>query len=162
AAGSSPDITARLMGQSLSTGFGQQFIIDNRPGAGSNTAIETVARAPPDGYTLLWITPSSAINATLYGKPNFNFIRDIAPIVPIVRLQNVMVVNPSVPATTVPEFIAYAKTNPGKINMGSALIGGTDHVTGELFKMMTAVNMVHVPYRGGGTSLYSDLVGGQI
>jgi len=162
AAGSSPDITARLMGQWLSTGLGQQVIIDNRPGAGTNIGIEAVVRAPPDGYTLLWITPSSAINATLYDKLNFNFLRDIAPVAPIVRLPNVMVVNPSVAAKTVPEFIVYAKANPGKINMGSAAVGGTDHITGELFKMMTGVNMVHVPYRGGGASLYSDLLGGQI
>jgi tripartite-type tricarboxylate transporter receptor subunit TctC len=162
AAGSSPDITARLMGQWLSARLGQQFIIDNRPGAGTNIGIEAVVRAPPDGYTLLWVTPSSAINATLYDKLNFNFIRDIAPVASIARLPNVMVINPSVPAKTVPEFINYAKANPGKINMGSAAIGGTDHMSGELFKIMAGADLVLVPYRGGGASLYSDLVGGQI
>jgi len=162
AASSSPDITARLMGQQLSKGLGQQFIIENRPGAGTNIGIEAVVRAPPDGYTLLWITPSSAINPTLYDKLNFNFLRDIAPVASVVRLPNVMVVNPSIQANTVPEFIVYAKANPGKISMGSATIGGTDHVTGELFKMMTGVDIVHVPYRGGGASLYSDLLAGQI
>jgi len=162
AASSSPDITARLMGQQLSKGLGQQFIIENRPGAGTNIGIEAVVRAPPDGYTLLWITPSSAINPTLYDKLNFNFLRDIAPVASVVRLPNVMVVNPSMQASTVPEFIVYAKANPGKISMGSATIGGTDHVTGELFKMMTGVDIVHVPYRGGGASLYSDLLAGQI
>src|SRR5262249_10138967 len=128
AAGASPDITARLMAQWLSARLGQQFIIDNRPGAGTNIANEGVGRAPPDGYTLLWVTTSSAINATLYDKLNFNFVRDIAPVASIIKASNVMAVNPSVPAETVPAFIAYAKANPGKINMASSTIGGTDHM----------------------------------
>jgi tripartite-type tricarboxylate transporter receptor subunit TctC len=162
AAGSTPDITARLMGQSLSNRFGQQFFIDNRPGGGTNIATEVVVRAPPDGYTLLWVTAPNAINATLYDKLNFNFIRDIAPVAPVVRLPNVIAVNPSVPAKTVPEFIAYAKANPGKINMACSTIGGTDHVSGELFKMMAGVDLVLVPYRGGGAALFSDLFSGQV
>jgi tripartite-type tricarboxylate transporter receptor subunit TctC len=162
AAGATPDITARLIAQSLSNRFGQQFIIDNRPGAGTNIATEAVVRAPPDGYTLLWVTAPNAINATLYDKLNFNFIRDIAPVAPIVRLPNVLVVNPSVPVKTVPEFIAYAKANPGKINMACSTIGGTDHVSGELFKMMAGIDLVLVPYRGGGAGLFSDLFSGQV
>jgi tripartite-type tricarboxylate transporter receptor subunit TctC len=162
AAGSSPDIVARLMGQWLSERLGWQFIIDNRPGAGTNIATEAVANAAPDGYTLLYATASSAINATLYEKLNFNFIRDISPVAGIVRVPNVIVVHPSVPARTVPEFIAYAKANPGKLNMATAGIGGTDHVSGELFKMMTGVNIVHVPYRGGGGPLFADLLSGQV
>jgi tripartite-type tricarboxylate transporter receptor subunit TctC len=162
AAGSSPDITARVIGQSLSDRFGQQFIVDNRPGAGTNIATEMVVRAPPDGYTLLYAITTSAINATLYDKLNFNFIRDIAPVAPIVRLPNVMVVNPSVPAKTVPEFIAYAKANPGKLNMASSTVGGTDHLSGELFKVMAGTDMVHVPYRGGGATLLADLFSGQV
>jgi tripartite-type tricarboxylate transporter receptor subunit TctC len=162
AAGSSPDITARLMAQWLSERLGQQFIIDNRPGAGTNIATEAVVRAPPDGYTLLWVTAPNTINATLYDKLNFNFIRDIAPVAPFVRVPNVIVVNPAVPARTVPEFIAYAKANPGKINMASSTIGGTDHVSGELFKMMAGIDLVLVPYRGGGAALFSDLFSGQV
>ena len=162
AASSSPDITARLMGQQLSTGLGQQFIIENRPGAGTNIATEAVVRAPPDGYTLLWVTAVNAINATLYDKLNFNFIRDIEPVTAVVRLPNIMVVHPSVPAKSVPEFIAYAKANPGRINMAYSTSGGTDHLAGELFKIMAGVDMVGVPYRGGGASLYSDFLAGQI
>jgi len=162
AAGSSPDITARLMGQRLSERLGQQFIIDNRPGAGTNIATEVVVRAPPDGYTLLWVTTSSAINATLYDKLNFKFVRDIAPVASIINVSNVMAVNPSVPAKTVPEFIAYAKANPGKINMASSTIGGTDHLSGELFKVMAGIDMVHVPYRGDGAALFTDLLSGQV
>ena len=152
---------ARLIGQWLSERLGQQFVIENRPGAGTNIATEAVVRAPPDGYTLLVAGPSDAINATLYDKLNFNFIRDIAPVAGIIRQPNVMVVNPSVPAKTVPEFIAYAKANPGKISMASAGNGNPAHVSGELFKMMTGVNMVHVPYRGGAPAL-TDLLAGQV
>ena len=140
-----------MIGQWLSERLGQPFVVENRPGAGGNIATEAVVRAPPDGYTLLLVTTQNAINATLYDKLNFNFIRDIAPVASIIRAPYVMVVNPSVPAKTVPEFIAYAKANPGKINMASAGIGTTPHVAGELFKMMTGVDMVHVPYRGGST-----------
>src|SRR5262249_3627465 len=142
APGASPDITARLMGQWLSEHLGQQFIIDNRPGAGTNIATEAAVHAPPDGYTLLWVTTSSAINATLYDKLNFNFIRDIAPVAAVLRSPNVMVVNPLVPAKTVPEFIAYAKANPGKLSMASSTNGGTDHLSGELFKAMAGIDMV--------------------
>jgi tripartite-type tricarboxylate transporter receptor subunit TctC len=162
AAGSTPDITARLVGQALSSRLGQQFIIDNRPGAGSNIATEAVVRAPADGYTLLWVTTTNAINATLYDKLNFNFIRDIEPVAAVVRLPNVMVVHPSVPAKTVPEFIAYAKANPGKINMAYGLNGGSDHLSGELFKIMASVDMVGVPYRGGGATMFADLIAGQV
>ena len=149
-AGGPTDIFARLIGQWLSERLGQPFVIENRPGAGGNIATEAVVRAPPDGYTLLMVGAANAINATLYDKLNFNFIRDIAPVASIVRVPFVMEVNPSVPAKTVPEFIAYAKANPGKINMASAGIGTAHHVSGELFKMMAGVDMVHVPYRGGG------------
>jgi tripartite-type tricarboxylate transporter receptor subunit TctC len=159
--GSSPDITARLLGQWLSEQLGQPFIIDDRPGAGSNIGTEAVVHAPPDGQTLLWITTANTVSATVYDKLKFNFIRDIAPVAAIVRFPNVMLVNPEVPAKTVPEFIAYAKANPGKINMASAGIGQTDHVSGELFKMMADVNMVHVPYRGTGPA-FTDLIGGQV
>jgi tripartite-type tricarboxylate transporter receptor subunit TctC len=162
AAGSTPDITARLIGQGLSDRFGQPFIIDNRPGAGTNIATELVVRAPPDGYTLLWVAVPNAINATLYEKLNFNFIRDVTPVASIVRLPNVIVVTPSVPAKTVPEFIAYAKANPGKINMASSTIGGTDHLSGELFKVMASIDLVNVPYRGGGAALFTDLLSGQV
>ena len=144
-AGGAADIVARLMGQWLSERLGQPFIIENRPGAGGNIATEAVVRAPPDGYTLLLVTATNAINATLYENLNFNFIRDIAPVASIDRAPLVMVVNPSFPAKTVPEFIAYAKANPGKINMASAGIGTPSHVSGELFKMMTGIDMVHVP-----------------
>ena len=148
AAGGDDDIVARLMGQWLSERLGQQFIIENRPGAGSNIGTEVVVRAPADGHTLLAVAISHAINATLYDKLNFNFIRDIAPVASFIRQPYVMLVNPSVPAKTVPEFIAYAKANPGKINMASPGIGTGPHVAGELFKIMAGIDMVHVPYRG--------------
>jgi tripartite-type tricarboxylate transporter receptor subunit TctC len=147
-AGSAPDILARLIGQSLSEQLGQSFVVENRSGANSNIATDAVARASPDGYTLLLITSANAINATLYDKLNYNFIRDIVPIASIVRVPLVMEVHPSVPARTVAEFIAYAKANPGKINMASAATGGLTHVAGELFKMMAGVDLFHVPYRG--------------
>ena len=159
--GGALDIVARLMGQWLSERLGQPFVIENRPGAGTNIGTEAVAKAPPDGYTLLLISTPSAINATLYEKLNFNFIRDIAPVATITSQPFVMVVNPSVPAKTVPEFIAYAKANPGQINMASAGNGTGPHVAGELFKMMAGVDMVHVPYRGSGPAL-TDLLGAQV
>jgi tripartite-type tricarboxylate transporter receptor subunit TctC len=155
------DIVARLMGQWLSERFGQPFVIENRPGAASNIGTELVVRARPDGYTLLIVGPPAALNATLYGNLNFNFIRDIAPVAGIMRVPEVMVVNPSVPAKTVPEFIAYAKANPGKINMASAGNGSAPHIYGALFNAMAGVNMVHVPYRGGTPALI-DLMGGQV
>jgi tripartite-type tricarboxylate transporter receptor subunit TctC len=155
------DILARLIGQWLAERLGQPFIVENRPGAGGNIGTEAVIRAPPDGYTLLLVGAWDAINATLYGKLNFNFIHDVAPIAGIIRVPQVMEVNPSVPAHTVPEFIAYAKANPGKLNMGSAGNGTPSHVSGELFKMMTGVTMQHVPYRSGGAAL-TDLLGGQV
>jgi tripartite-type tricarboxylate transporter receptor subunit TctC len=155
------DILARLMGQWLSERLGQPFVIENRPGAAGNIGTEAVVRAPPDGYTLLLCSVNNAINATLYDRLNFNFIRDIAPVASLGGGPYVMVVNPSVPAKTVPEFIAYAKANPGKISMGSTGIGGGPHIAGELFKMMAGVNLVHVPYRGGGPAL-NDLLGGQV
>jgi tripartite-type tricarboxylate transporter receptor subunit TctC len=155
------DITARLIGQWLSERLGQQFVIENRPGAGGNIATEAVVRAAPDGYTLLYVTTANASNATLYDKLNFNFVRDIAPIAPIVSFPYIMVVNPSVPAKTLPEFIAYAKANPGKINMASPGIGSTPHVNGELFKVMTDTNMVHVPYRSA-AAVMTDLLSGQV
>jgi tripartite-type tricarboxylate transporter receptor subunit TctC len=158
-AGQATDTIARLMGQSLSERLGQPFVIENRTGAGGNIGTETVVRATPDGYTLLLVGLSSAINATLYEKLNFNFIRDIAPVASIGGGPYVMVVNPSVPAKTVPEFVAYAKANSGKINMASSGSGSVSHVFGELFKMMTGVNLVHVPYRGG---YVSDLLSGQV
>jgi tripartite-type tricarboxylate transporter receptor subunit TctC len=161
AAGGAGDITARLIGQWLSERFGQSFVIDNRPGANSNIATEAVVRASPDGYMLLMAGPQHAINATLYEKLNYNFLRDIVLVGSISRELNAMVVHPSFPAQTVPQFIAYTKANPGKINMGSAGIGSTPHLYGELFKMMTGVNMLHVPYRGGGPAL-TDLLGGQV
>jgi tripartite-type tricarboxylate transporter receptor subunit TctC len=159
--GGSADLTARLMGQWLSERLGQPFVIESRPGASTNIATEAVVRAPPDGYTLLLVAPANAINATLYEKLNFNFIGDIAPVAGIIRFPNVMVVNPLVPAKTVPEFIAYAKANPGRLNMASSGNGSTIHVSGELFKMMTGVNMVHVPYRGGAPAL-TDMISGQV
>ena len=159
--GGSADITARLLGQWLSERLGQPFVIESRPGAGTNIATETVVNAPPDGYTLLLVAPANAINATLYEKLNHNFMRDIAPVAGLIRFPNVIVVNPSVPAKTVPEFIAYAKANPGKLNMASSGAGSTIHVSGELFKMMTGINMVHVPYRGGAPAL-TDLISGQV
>jgi len=155
------DLVARLIGQWLSERLGQQFVIENRPGAGGTIGTEAAVRAPADGYTLLMAGAYNAINATLYDKLSFNFIRDIAPVAPIIRLANVLDVNLSVPAKTVPEFIAYAKANPGKINMASVGTGSTPHVTGELFKMMAGVNMVHVPYRSAGAAL-TDLISGQV
>jgi len=155
------DITARLIGQWLSERLGQQFVIDNRPGGGANIGTEAVVHAPADGYTLLMVGGYNAINATLYQKLNFNFIRDIAPVATLTRSSIVMVVNPSVAAKTVPEFIAYAKANSGKINMASPGSGTTSHIAGELFKMMAGVDMVHVPYRGGGPAL-TDLISGQV
>ena len=160
AAGSGSDTAARLIGQWLSERLGQQFIIENRPGAAGNIATEAVVRALPDGHTLLLVNAGNAINATLYDKLNFNFIRDIAPVAGIFRVPQVMEVNPSVPVKTVSEFIAYAKANPGKVNMASAGIGSVHHVAGELFKFMTGVDMVHVPYRGT-TPALTDLLAGQ-
>jgi len=159
--GGATDITARLMGQWLSRRLGQPFVIENRPGAGTNIATESVVRASADGYTLLLATAANAINTTLYDKLNFNFIHDIAPVAGIIRMQNVMEVNPSVPATTVPELIAYAKANPGKLNMASAGNGSPSHVSGELFKMMTDIHMTHIPYRGAAAAL-NDLLSGQV
>src|SRR5499426_3499326 len=159
-AGSASDIVARLVGQWLSERLGQPFIIENRPGAGTNIAAEAVVRAAPDGYTLLLTASPNAINASLYDKLNFNFIRDIAPVAAISHEPNVVVVNPSLPTRTVPELIAYAKANPGRINMASAGNGTTSHLDGELFKAMAGVNLVHVPYRGGGPAV-NDLLGGQ-
>jgi tripartite-type tricarboxylate transporter receptor subunit TctC len=161
AAGGTADIMARLMGQWLSERLGQQFVVENRPGGGSNIATEAVVRASPDGHMLLLVAGAQTVNATLYDKLSFNFIRDIVPVASISRQTGVMVVNPSFPAKTVPEFIAYAKANPGKINMASAGIGAPSHVEGELFKMMTGVNIAHVPYRGGAPALI-DLLGGQV
>jgi len=161
APGGGNDITARLVGQWLSEHLGQPIVIENRPGAATNVATEAVVNAAPDGYTLLFVPPTAAINATLYEKLNFNFIRDFAPIAGIIRIPDVMVVNPSVPARTVREFIAYAKANPGKINFASPGIGTTVHLSGELFKMMTGVDMVHVAYKGSAPSL-TDLIGGQV
>jgi tripartite-type tricarboxylate transporter receptor subunit TctC len=155
------DITARLIGQWLSERLGQQFVIDNRPGGGTNIGTEAVVRAPADGYTLLMVGSYNATNAAFYDKLNFNFIRDIAPVASIIVVPNLMVVNPSVPAKTVPELIAYAKANPRKLTMGSSGTGGVPHVAGELFKIMTGVDMVHVPYRGGGPAL-TDLIAGQV
>jgi tripartite-type tricarboxylate transporter receptor subunit TctC len=161
APGGAYDIAARLMSQFLSERLGQQFIIDNRPGGGGNIGTEAVVRAPPDGYTLLIVGSYNATNAALYEKLNFNFIRDIAPVASIIRAPIVMAVNPTVPAKTVPEFIAYAKANAGKINMASGGIGTPGHVAGELFKMMAGVDLVHVPYRGVGPALV-DLLAGQV
>jgi tripartite-type tricarboxylate transporter receptor subunit TctC len=155
------DIVARLIGQWLSERLGQTFIIENRPGAATNIATEAVVNAPPDGYTLLLAGTPNATNATLYGSLRFNFIRDITPVAGIAGGPLVLVVNPSVPAATVPDFVAYAKANPGKINMASSGIAGGSHLAGELFKMMTGVNLVHVPYRGNGPAL-TDLLGGQV
>ena len=160
-AGGTVDIVARLMGQYLGERLGQQFIIDNRAGAGNNIATELVANAAPDGYTLLLVNPANGINATLYPKLPFDFIRDIAPVAGIIRVPNVMEVNPAVPAKTVAEFIAYAKANPGKINMASSGNGTSVHVSGELFKMMTGIDMLHVPYRGAAPAL-TDMLGGQV
>jgi len=161
AAGGGGDFGARLIGQWLSERLAQPFIIENRPGAGSNIAADAVVHAPADGYTLLLVSSANASNATLYDKLNFNFLRDIAPVAGIFRVPNVVEVHPSVPANTVPEFIAYAKANPAKISMASAGIGTTSHLAGELFKLMTGVNLVHVPYRGSAPAL-TDLLGGQV
>jgi tripartite-type tricarboxylate transporter receptor subunit TctC len=158
-AGGATDIFARLLGQWLSERLGQPFIIENRAGAGSNIGTEAVVRAPPDGYTLLLVTPANAISATLYDNLNFNFIRAITPVASFVRIPFVVVVNPSFPAKTIPEFIAYAKANPGKVNMASGGNGAPTHVTGELFKMMAGVNLVHVPYR---SDPQVDLLGGHV
>src|SRR5262245_11578376 len=160
-AGGPTDVIARLIAQWLSERLGQQFIVENRPGASGNIATEGVVNAPADGYTLLLTAPVNTINATLFDKLNFNFMRDIAPIASIIRTFYVMEVNPSVPATTVPEFIAYAKANPGRINMASPGSGTPQHVAGEQFKMMTGIDMVHVPYRGAVPAL-TDLISGQV
>ena len=159
--GGSNDILARLMAQWLSERMGQQFVIENRPGAGSNIATEAVVKADPDGYTLLMVSAANMSNAALYDKLSYNFIRDIAPVAGVMRVPLVMEVNPSIPAKTVPEFIAYAKANPGKINFASGGIGTSIHLSGELFKMMTGIEMQHVPYRGNGPAL-TDLLGGQV
>jgi tripartite-type tricarboxylate transporter receptor subunit TctC len=160
-AGGAADTLARLTAAWLSERLGQQFIVENRPGAGTNVATEAVVQAAPDGYTLLFVTASNAINATLYRHLSFDFIRDISPVASLVRVPNVMEVNPAVPAHTVPEFIAYAKANPGKINMASGGVGSTPHVAGELFMIMADVKLVHVPYRGDAPALV-DMVGGQV
>jgi tripartite-type tricarboxylate transporter receptor subunit TctC len=160
-AGGSTDIGARLIGQWLQDRLGQPFVIENRPGAGTNIATESVVRAPPDGYTLLMVGPSSAVNATLYDKLSFVFLRDIAPVAGLTRQPQVLLVNPSVPAATVPELIAYAKANPGRITMASAGTGSMGHLVGEFFKMTAGVDLVHVPYRGAGPAL-ADLLGGQV
>jgi tripartite-type tricarboxylate transporter receptor subunit TctC len=159
--GSAPDIVARLMGQWLSERLGQQFLVENRPGAATNIGTEAVVRAPADGYTLLLAGAPNAINTTLYDKLSFNFLRDIAPVAGISRERIVMVVHPSFPAKTVPEFIAYTKANPGKVSMASPGNGSSPHVSGELFKMMAGIDMVHVPYRGGG-QVMTDLIAGQV
>jgi tripartite-type tricarboxylate transporter receptor subunit TctC len=161
APGGATDILARLIGQWLSERLGQPFVIENRPTGGGNLGTEAVVKAPPDGYTLLLASTTNAINATLYDKLNFDFIRDIAPVAGVIRGPHVMVVNPSVPAKSVPELIAYAKAYPGRLNMALAGNGTGVHMAGELFKMMTGVDMVHVPYRGGGPAL-TDLLGGQV
>lgn len=161
AAGGVNDVLARLMGKYLAERLGQSFVVENRPGAGSNIATESVVRAAPDGYTLLLVSTANAINATLYDKLGFDFARDIAPVAGISRVPNVMLLNPSVPARTVPEFIAYLKANPGKVSMASAGNGSPQHVAGELFKMMAGVDMVHIPYRGGAPAL-ADLLAGQV
>jgi tripartite-type tricarboxylate transporter receptor subunit TctC len=157
--GNASDIVARLAGQRLSDGLGQPFVIENRPGAGGNIGTEIAVKAPADGYTLLLISPSATVNGTLYGNLNFNFIRDIAPVAGVARAPYVLVLNPAVPARTVPELIAYARASPGKINMASAGNGSLSHMCGELFKAMAEVNMVHVPYRA---SFVPDLLGGQV
>jgi tripartite-type tricarboxylate transporter receptor subunit TctC len=159
--GGSADLTARLMAQWLQERLGQPFVVESRPGAATNLATEAVVRAPADGDTLLLIAPANAINATLYDKLNFNFLQDIAPVAGIIRLPNVVVVNPSVPVKTIPELIAYAKANPGQLNMASSGNGSTIHMSGELFKMMTGIQMVHVPYRGGAAAL-TDVMAGQV
>ncbi|HLH96290.1 MAG TPA: tripartite tricarboxylate transporter substrate binding protein [Xanthobacteraceae bacterium] len=160
AAGGGADIMARLIGQPLGERLGQQIVVDNRPGAGTNIATEVVVKSPPDGYTLLLANSPNAINATLYDNLSFDFVRDIAPVASIGRVPLVMVVNPSLPVKTVPEFIAYAKANPGKVNMGSGGNGAPDHMSGELFKAMAGIPLQHVPYRGVAPAI-ADLLGGQ-
>jgi tripartite-type tricarboxylate transporter receptor subunit TctC len=160
-AGSGSDIFARLMAQWLSERLGQTFLVENRPGAGGNIGTEAAAKSPPDGYTLLQVVPAHAVNDSLYEKLNVNFLRDLAPVGGTARVPFVMEVNPSVPVNTVPEFIAYAKANPGKLNFGSAGIGTGIHMAGELFKLMAGVNMVHVPYRGAAAAM-TDLIAGQV
>src|SRR5712672_1284953 len=159
--GGSADITARLTGQWLSERLGQSVIVESRPGGGTNIATEAVVRAPPDGYTLLLVAPANAINATLYDKLSFDFLSDMDPVAGLIRFPNVVVVHPSLPITSIPELIAYAKANPGKLNMASSGNGSTIHMSGELFKMLTGINMVHVPYRGGAPAL-TDLIAGQV
>jgi len=161
APGGGTDLLARLMGQWLSDRLAQQFVVENRPGAAGNIATESVARAAPDGYTLLMIDSQPAINVTLFDKLNFDFIRDVAPVVGVLRVSTVMAVSPSVPAKTVSEFIAYAKASPGKLGMASPGNGSAPHLTGELFKMMAGVDMFHVPYRGGALAM-TDLIAGQV
>jgi tripartite-type tricarboxylate transporter receptor subunit TctC len=161
APGGSTDITARLIGQWLSERIGQPIVIENRPGAGTNIATESVVKAPPDGYTLLMVAPSATINVTLYEKLSFVFLRDVAPVASVVRQTQIVTTNPSLPAKTIPELIAYAKANPGQVTMASAGIGSVGHLAGELFKMMAGVDFVHVPYRGAGPAL-TDLLGGQV
>src|SRR6266481_7350841 len=160
-AGGPTDIVARVMAQWLSERLGRQFVVENRAGAASNIGTEAALRAPPDGYTLLQVTSSNAVNATFYENLSFDLINDIAPVGAIIRVPFVMEVHPSVPANTVPEFIAYAKANPGKINMASGGTGTSIHIAGELFKMMAGVNLVHVPYRGAAPAL-TDMIGGQV
>ncbi len=157
--GTSSDICARLIGQWLSERLGQQFLVENRTGAGTNIAAETVVQASPDGYTLLWVTQTNAINTTLYTNLKFKFMQDIAPVAGVITVPTVMMVNPDVPAKTLPEFIAYAKANPGKINMSSPGIGSANHVLGELFQMMTGTKLTHIPYKG---SQFPDLLSGQV
>jgi tripartite-type tricarboxylate transporter receptor subunit TctC len=159
--GGAADTTARILGQSLSERLGQPFIIENRPGAAGNIATDAAVKAPADGYSLLLVVTNNVVNGSLYDKLSFNFIRDIAPVASIARVPGSLDVNPSVPVRTVPEFIAYAKANPGKLNMGSSGIGSPQHVWGELFKMMTGVDLVHVPYRGGALAV-ADLLAGQV
>jgi tripartite-type tricarboxylate transporter receptor subunit TctC len=161
APGGSTDIVTRLVAQRLSERLGQQFFVENRPGGGSNIGTEAAVNAPADGYTLVMLSNANAINASLYQKLNFNLIRDIAPVAGINTQANVMVVHPSLPINSVPQFIAYAKANPGRVNMASAGIGSGTHMTGELFKMMAGIDLVHVPYRGEGPAI-ADLVGGQV
>jgi tripartite-type tricarboxylate transporter receptor subunit TctC len=161
AAGGTTDLAGRLTGQWLSERLGQPVVVESRPGAATNLATEAVVRAAGDGYTLLLVAPANAINATLYDKLSFNFLRDIVPVAGIIRFPNVVVVNPSLPIKTIPELIAYAKANPGKLNMASSGNGSTIHMSGELFKMLTGINMVHVPYRGGAPAL-TDLIAGQV
>ena len=161
APGGATDTTARLMGNWLSERLGQQFIVENRPGAGTNIATEAVVRSPADGHTLLMVTASNAINATLYEKMNFNFMRDMVPVAGVIRYPNVVEVNNDLPVKTIPEFIAYLKANPGKLSMASGGVGSSQHLAGELFKMMTGTNMAHVPYRGGAPAMV-DLLGGRV